>query len=51
MAEVDFTDLLRRISQTWQRPLGEALGGARRGAGAAAGAGAGAGPTDPRRGA
>ena len=51
MAEVDFTDLLRRVSQTWQRPLGEALGGARRGAGAAAGAGAGAGPTDPRRGA
>ena len=50
MAEVDFTDLLRRVSQTWQRPLGEALGGARRGA-AGAGAGAGAGPADPRRGA
>ena len=50
MAEVDFTDLLRRVSQTWQRPLGEALGGARRGG---AGAGAGGGPvsSDPRRGA
>src|SRR5450432_201539 len=23
MAEVEFTDLLRRISQTWQRPLAE----------------------------
>jgi cell fate (sporulation/competence/biofilm development) regulator YlbF (YheA/YmcA/DUF963 family) len=45
MAEVDFTDLLRRVSQTWQRPLGEALGGARKGGGA------GAVPTDPRRGA
>ena len=50
MAEVDFTDLLRRVSQTWQRPLGEALGGARRGA-AGAGAGAGGGmAVDPRRG-
>ncbi len=47
LAEVDFTDLLRRVSQTWQRPLGEALGGARRGAGAGAGAGGG-GPMDPR---
>lgn len=29
IAEVDFTDLLRKVSQTWQRPLGEALGAAR----------------------
>jgi cell fate (sporulation/competence/biofilm development) regulator YlbF (YheA/YmcA/DUF963 family) len=36
IAEVDFTDLLRRVSQAWQRPLGEALG-ATRARGAAAG--------------
>jgi cell fate (sporulation/competence/biofilm development) regulator YlbF (YheA/YmcA/DUF963 family) len=36
IAEVDFTDLLRRVSQAWQRPLGEALG-ANRARGAAAG--------------
>ncbi len=29
IAEVDFTDLLRRVSQTWQKPLSEAVGGAR----------------------
>ena len=26
MAQVDFMDLLRKVSQTWQRPLGEAAG-------------------------
>jgi cell fate (sporulation/competence/biofilm development) regulator YlbF (YheA/YmcA/DUF963 family) len=36
MAEVDFTDLLRKVSQTWQRPL------------ATTGAGAGAAPAGPR---
>jgi cell fate (sporulation/competence/biofilm development) regulator YlbF (YheA/YmcA/DUF963 family) len=41
MAEVDFTDLLRRVSQAWQRPLGEKLGSARQ-RGAAAGAPSGA---------
>jgi cell fate (sporulation/competence/biofilm development) regulator YlbF (YheA/YmcA/DUF963 family) len=45
MAEVDFTDLLRRVSQTWQRPLGEALGGPRKGGGGGAG-----GPMGPRGG-
>jgi cell fate (sporulation/competence/biofilm development) regulator YlbF (YheA/YmcA/DUF963 family) len=38
LAEVDFTDLLRRVSQTWQRPLSEAMGGARQRSGVAAGA-------------
>ena len=28
MAQVDFTDLLRKVSQAWQRPLAEATGGA-----------------------
>ena len=28
-AEVEFTDLLRKISQTWQRPLAEGAAGAR----------------------
>jgi cell fate (sporulation/competence/biofilm development) regulator YlbF (YheA/YmcA/DUF963 family) len=27
MAEVEFTDMLRRVSQTWQRPLVESAGG------------------------
>ena len=31
MAEFEFTDLLRKVSQTWQKPLGEASGGARPG--------------------
>jgi len=39
LAEVEFTDLLRRISQTWQKPLADtsarAVAGARAGAGAA----------------
>lgn len=26
MAEVDFMDLMRRVSQTWQKPLAEATG-------------------------
>jgi cell fate (sporulation/competence/biofilm development) regulator YlbF (YheA/YmcA/DUF963 family) len=33
LAEVEFTDLLRRVSQTWQKPLAEQSGA---GAGAAA---------------
>ena len=28
MAEVDFMDLMRKVSQTWQRPLAEAAGSA-----------------------
>lgn len=28
MAEVEFTDLLRKVSQAWQKPLGVAMGGA-----------------------
>jgi cell fate (sporulation/competence/biofilm development) regulator YlbF (YheA/YmcA/DUF963 family) len=31
MAEFEFTDLLRKVSQTWQKPLAEASGGARPG--------------------
>lgn len=37
LAEVEFYDLLRKISQTYQRPLTEAAGGARGGAPAAGG--------------
>ncbi|WP_428937320.1 YlbF family regulator [Fontivita pretiosa] len=40
MAEVEFTDLLRRVSQAWQRPIFESAGGAPAAVGAAAGAGA-----------
>lgn len=29
LAEFEFTDLLRKVSQTWQKPLAEAQGGAR----------------------
>ena len=32
MAEFEFTDLLRKVSQTWQKPLAEATGAARAGA-------------------
>lgn len=32
LAEFEFTDLLRKVSQTWQKPLAEAQGGARPGA-------------------
>lgn len=28
LAEVEFTDLLRKVSQAWQKPLGVAIGGA-----------------------
>jgi cell fate (sporulation/competence/biofilm development) regulator YlbF (YheA/YmcA/DUF963 family) len=34
LAEVEFTDLLRRVSQTWQRPLAEVAGRGGAGAGA-----------------
>jgi cell fate (sporulation/competence/biofilm development) regulator YlbF (YheA/YmcA/DUF963 family) len=27
LAEVEFTDLLRKVSQAWQKPLGVAMGG------------------------
>jgi cell fate (sporulation/competence/biofilm development) regulator YlbF (YheA/YmcA/DUF963 family) len=37
MAEVEFTDLLRKVSQTWQKPLADS-GAAGRGAPAVAGA-------------
>lgn len=48
MAQVEFMDLLRKVTQTVQRPLTEAAGGAVAGNG---GARAGAGPADPRLGA
>lgn len=47
MAQVEFMDLLRKVTQTVQRPLTEAAGGA----GGNGGARAGAGPVDPRLGA
>ncbi len=39
IAQVDYMDLLRKVSQAWQRPVAEA-GGAPAGAGGGAGAGA-----------
>jgi cell fate (sporulation/competence/biofilm development) regulator YlbF (YheA/YmcA/DUF963 family) len=42
MAEYEFTDLLRRVSQAWQKHLAEATGAG------AGGARASAAPTDPR---
>ena len=33
MAEVEFTDLLRKVSQAWQRPLAESTAGAKAAAG------------------
>ena len=42
IAQTNMTDLLRRVSQAWQRPVAEAQGGARRAApGAGPGMGAG----------
>lgn len=35
IAQTDMTDLLRKVSQTWQRPVAEAQGGAAEGAHAA----------------
>ena len=43
LAEVDFTDLLRKISQAWQRPLADATGAGAGGGGAGGAGGAGAG--------
>jgi len=40
LAEVEFTDLLRRVSQAWQRPIFESAGGAPAAVAAPAGAGA-----------
>jgi cell fate (sporulation/competence/biofilm development) regulator YlbF (YheA/YmcA/DUF963 family) len=47
MAEVEFTDMLRKVSQAWQKPLGVAMGGAAA-AGMHPGEGGGASPVGPR---
>jgi len=35
LAEVEFTDLLRKVSQSWQKPIGVSMGGDAMAAGAA----------------
>jgi cell fate (sporulation/competence/biofilm development) regulator YlbF (YheA/YmcA/DUF963 family) len=46
MAEVEFTDMLRKVSQAWQKPLGVAMGGAA--AGMHPGEAGGVAPAGPR---